>query len=220
MIRKLSLFGNPYIGVYIRANDNFAIVPMSLDEETLQIVAKTLEVEIIPTLISKTTIIGSLLALISLGALVTVFIEDEEFELLKKKINVEKLKDRHNAAGNIILISDKGALVHDDISKKSINLLEDVFDVEVLKGTIAGIKTVGMCAVLNRKGIICHPKINKNEENILSELFNVPVNIGTANFGVPFIGACIVANNKGVLIGDKSTPVEITNIQDSLKLYD
>jgi translation initiation factor 6 len=167
--------------------------------------------------IGGSTILGALTAMNSHGAIITDFVDDEELEPLKAQIeNVCRIPDKLNAAGNNILVNDHGALVHPELSKEAINAIEDTLNVEVLKGTIAGLKNVGALAVATNKGVLCHPKTTRAELKKLKELFKVHVDIGTANYGTPLIGACIIANTKGVITGPPTTGIELGRIEDTL----
>ena len=132
--------------------------------------------------------------------------------------NVLVIKDKFNAAGNNILANDYGAIVHPMMGDETIKDIKGVMDVEVERGTIAGIKTVGMAAVVTNRGMLCHPKIEDDEKRNLEELFSVPVSIGTVNHGVPYVGAGMVANGKGAIMGSKTTGIEMGRIEDALDL--
>jgi translation initiation factor 6 len=126
------------------------------------------------------------------------------------------ISDKYNASGNDILVNDYGCLVHPDISDKSMKKISDTFDVPAYKGTIAGLKTVGMAAFVTNKGLLCHPKVSEKEKKLLEKIFNVPVMIGTVNHGSPVIGSGIVANSKGAIIGNLTTGIEMGRIEEAL----
>lgn len=46
----------------------------------------------------------------------------------------------------------------------------------------------------------------------------MPVSIGTVNHGVPYVGAGMVANGKGAIMGSKTTGIEMGRIEDALDL--
>lgn len=105
-----------------------------------------------------------------------------------------------------------------ELSDSAVKQVEETLQVEVVRGEIAGYKTVGsVCAVTN-KGMLCHPATSKDELKTLSELFKVPAAIGTLNYGAPVIGACLVANSKGAAVGFRSTPIELGRTEDALYL--
>jgi len=98
-------------------------------------------------------------------------------------------------------------------------MLEDVFEVEVHKRSIAGIDTVGSTCIVTSKGLLCHPRTGEDELKSLSELFGVPATLATLNYGTPYLGACAVANSKGAYVGASSTPIELGRVEDGLGLY-
>ncbi|MGA7649327.1 MAG: translation initiation factor 6, partial [Thermoplasmata archaeon] len=68
--------------------------------------------------------------------------------------------------------------------------------------------------------VVLHPRATEKEAARVGELLGVPVHRSTANFGVPVVGACIVANSKGIIVGRPTTPVEIVHIQEGLSIFD
>ena len=109
-------------------------------------------------------------------------------------------------------------MVHPDLGEKQIKMIQETLNVDVLRGTIAGLKTVGAAAVVTNKGLLCHPKTTNEEKKILEKHFEVPVEIGTANYGTPLIGACVIANKHGAVTGFTSTGIELGRIESGLNL--
>ncbi len=217
-IAQINVGGNPYVGVYCAANEDLAIVPIDLEKKAAKELSKTMELEILPTLIAGSRLIGSLLVMNSHGAVVNNFIETKEILKLKNYIDVTILDDKLNAVGNNILANDHAALVHKKFTKKSISDIEDALDVEVMKGTISGLKTVGTTSVITNAGGLCHPKVKDSELEFLKSFFKVAISTGTANYGAPFIGACLIANSKGVVTGTTTTGIELGRIEDGFNL--
>jgi translation initiation factor 6 len=54
---------------------------------------------------------------------------------------------------------------------------------------------------------------------LLKSALHVPVMITTANYGAAQVGACIVANSHGAVVGARTTPIEIGRIEEGLGLY-
>jgi translation initiation factor 6 len=118
--------------------------------------------------------------------------------------------------GNVILTNDTVALVHPRLSAKTVELVEQTLDVKVYKGTIGGLNTVGMAAVATNKGILAHRNASKEELEFLEDIFELPAEIGSVNFGVPLIGAALLANTKGYAAGAETTGAELGRIEDAL----
>ena len=91
--------------------------------------------------------------------------------------------------------------------------------VPVVRGTIAGIRTVGAVAVTTNKGAVCHPHARPGEMDLLKTTLRVPVMITTANYGAAQVGACIVANSHGAVVGARTTPIELGRIEEGLGLF-
>jgi translation initiation factor 6 len=215
---KLDINGNPFIGVYCHANEEFALIPHETPKKAQSKIEECLDVEIIRTTVAKSSIIGVLVCSNSHGIVVTNFAEESELKPLKDKFNILYIPDVLNAVGNNILVNDKFALVHPDIKKETKKEIEDVLDVEVKGGKIANVKTVGAAALVTNKGLLCHPKTSKKELDSLKDKFGVNAEIGTANYGTPLVGACMIANSKGAVVGLSTTPIEIGRIEEALDL--
>ena len=219
MLRLGDINGSPYIGVYCAASEELAVLSDTVEPKTAKEVARTLDVEIVSTMIGGATIVGSLVALNSHGAIVTNFALKHEISRFPKELRVGKMEERLNAAGNNILTNDNAALVHPAASSHTLKFIEDVLGVEAVRGTVAGIETVGSVCIATNKGVICHPRTSEAELKQLSSFFKVPAAIATLNYGTPYLGACAVANSKGAYIGSKSTPIELGRLEDGLGLY-
>lgn len=219
MMKLASYGGNPYIGVYCVSSERLSLVPLDASESLIKDIAEGLEVEVIRTSIGGTNILGSLIAINSYGCIVSSMATEREIEAIEKMIPVTRLDDRLNAAGNNILVNDRGAIVNPKLSKKSVKMIEETLQVEVVQSSLAGINTVGSACVVTNKGVLCHPKTSEEELEMLRSIFKVPASIGTLNYGVALVGACIIANSKGAAVGSKSTPIELGRVEDSLRLF-
>ncbi|MBC7081157.1 MAG: translation initiation factor IF-6 [Thermoplasmatales archaeon] len=220
MLKRIDFNGNSYLGIYCKANNLVAFVQPFLPEKTKKEIEEILKVKTFELTIGSSTIIGSLLAINSNAIVVTDFIEKEEMEIIEDKFDGEIfiLEDKFNAAGNNILANDYGAIVHPLMGEDTIKKLEKVMEVEVRKGTIAGLNTVGMLGLATNKGVLCHPKIKEEEKKLIEKVLDVEVNIGTVNHGMPFVGAGAVANRHGAIVGSATTGIEMGRIEEALHL--
>lgn len=222
-LERLSVFGNPNIGVYIIATDKYAIVPPGLTPKTIEAVSSTLGIEpshIVETRIAGTVIIGVMAAGNSNGILLPRIVREEEVEAIRRvlDVNVAVLESRSTAIGNIVLANDKAALVYPRLEEPALKTVRDTLGVEVEQRTIVNIPTVGSVAVITNKGGLIHPDVSDQELDFLSQFFGVPLDVGTVNFGVPFIKTGLVANSRGALIGEQTTGPELMRIQKALNL--
>ena len=219
MLRLGAVNGNPHLGVYCAASEEIALVSEPVDEVVISDLTETLGVEVIMTTVAGSSVVGSLASLNSNGIVMSNLAEEHEIARMPSTLNIGFMPDRINAAGNNILVNDKAACVHPSASKGTVKMLEEVFEVEVHKRSIAGIDTVGSTCIVTSKGLLCHPRTGEDELKSLSELFGVPATLATLNYGTPYLGACAVANSKGAYVGASSTPIELGRVEDGLGLY-
>ncbi len=218
MLVKLDFVGNPYVGVYCTSSDNLLVISPTIPRRAVQRMSEALDIEAVRTNVGGSTVVGSLLRLNSHGAIVTDFAREDELQKLKG-VNIAVVPHKLNAMGNNILCNDFGALVHPGYDQGFVKTVKDVLDVEVMIGTIAGIRTVGSWAVATNKGVLCHPHIRDDEKRVVEDLFKVPAVITTANYGTAQIGACIVANSQGAVVGSRTTPIEMGRIEEGLSIF-
>jgi len=217
LLRRLEIAGNPYVGVFCAANDEMLIVPPDVPRSAVRHIEGALGTRSIVTLVGHSTVVGSLLAMNSKGILASPFIEDDEIDAIGDA--VYPLPHRLSAVGNNVLCNDHGAVVHPGYDDETVAFIQEVLGVPAIRGTIAGIRTVGAVAVATNKGALCHPHAKPAEMELLKSTLRVPVFITTANYGAAQVGACMVANSHGAVVGARTTPIELGRIEEGLGLY-
>ncbi|OED30114.1 translation initiation factor IF-6 [Methanosphaera sp. WGK6] len=221
MIQRFDIDGNPNLGVSILAKDNVAIVSPGLQESYLKSIKETLNVPIIKTPICGSNLAGALMAGNSNGLLVSPYIFAHEVDIIREHdINVEIMPDKLTAIGNIIVANDNGALVNPDLSNKAKKIIRSTLDVEVVECTIAGLDIIGSTIVATNKGALVHPDASEEELDLVEDVLGVPAEIGTVNRGVKLVGACIIANSNGVIVGNKTTGPELARIDQVFNLFE
>ena len=223
--RTFSVDGSTYIGVFATCTESVLLLPSHISDRLAVEMESALKVKAIRTSIAETSLIGCLTVGNSNGFIFSPYTLDSEIERVEESARKEGLKekisrlpgrDRMNAAGNIILANDTVALVHPQLSERTVEVIKETLEVKVYKGTIGGLKTVGMAAVATNKGILAHRNATQEELEFLEHVFELPVEIGSVNFGIPLIGAALLANTKGYAAGDETTGAELGRIEDAL----
>jgi len=168
----------------------------------------------VETLINGSTIVGSLCR----GNSNALLVPRGSSVKGKDKIGVPvfEVPGKLNAVGNVVLVNDSAALVHPDLSDRSIEMIGKTLKVDVRRGTIGGVKTVGMSGTATNKGLLVNPRATASEIEVLEELFELPVDIGTTNYGTQMVGSGLLANSKGYVAGSKTTGHELGRIEDAL----
>ncbi len=214
---KLSNYnGNPFIGVYCVANESISLVPPDAPQNLIRDIEEGMEVKVLTVTLDSCNILGTLTAMNSYGAITSSMALLSELRPIMKELPIKRIKDNLNACGNNILVNDNAALVNPDLSAAAVKQIEDILQVEVVQGMIAGHRTVGSICVATNKGVLCHPSTSKAELDMIRALFKVPAAIGTLNYGAPVLGASMIANSKGAAVGYRSTPIELGRVEDAL----
>ena len=196
-------------------NEQFVVVGPEVPRSTARLMAEALGVTLVETTVAGASVVGSLIVMNSNGAVVSGLAESSEV----KRMGLPRLAligHRLNAAGNNILCNDSGALVHPGYDDDAVRDVSKALGVPAERGTVAGVRTVGSAAVATNKGVLCHPYARDDEIRILRDLLKVPVMTTTANYGTAQIGACLVANSRGAIIGSRTTPIEMGRIEEGL----
>jgi translation initiation factor 6 len=213
---QVDIQGSPYVGVFGATNDHLALLPPHATNVVPDFEA-ALEVPVLLTTLGGATVLGAVVALNSRGAILAdIATEAELKELEKRGLKTFVLEGKLNAAGNNVLCNDQGALVHPDFTVREVDGISSALGVPAERGTIAGIGTVGSAGVCTNKGALTHPKITAKEKQRLEGLLGVSSNIGTVNHGTPYIGAGLVANSKGCIIGRLTSGPEMNRLEDAL----
>ncbi len=220
MMRFLRHSGNPNIGVFAVANEDLAFISADASPEFEKTVEGALGVKIVKTMVSGAHVIGSLMAINSNCAMVSGLVDDREVEIISEHIPCYKLNDSLNAAGNNILVNDRGAIVSPKCRRSVARLLSDTLGVEVVFSSIAGYNTVGSVCRATNRGCVCHVNASDEEVQLIKDVLKVQEVMRTSvNHGSRMVGAGVVANSKGAVVGDETTPIEMGKIEEGLGLY-
>ncbi len=215
MAKLLSIHGIPLIGLYIRLTENAAVLGVR-DRNIESILKEELDVDVVQTTIAGSELVGAMAAANSNGILISRYVRKKEVEKLSRIFEVGIVDTKMTCLGNNICLNDFGAVVHPEIEKRVIERVSEFLDVNVSTGTIGGIKTVGMSAVVTNKGGLINPNSKEWEIKKIKEILKVEVETGTVNFGSDMVGTGLVANTKGYIAGRDTTGFELGVIEEAL----
>ena len=221
MLKRVDIVGNPNVGVFITATDNLAIVPYNLLDERVEIIKETLDVEVIKSSISGSSLIGSLSVANSIGIVVSPHVLDREVKQFRDiGLNVATLPGQYTAVGNIVAANDKGAIASPFLEDEAIQVLEETLDVDVRASHIVGSDIIGSLIKVTNKGFLVSSNALQSEVNFAREVFGVEGDIGTVGRGIPLVGACIIANSAGAIVAKDSTGPEMARVEEALGFLD
>jgi len=214
-VELLDVYGSALVGAFCFVNRSLAIIPLDAPKKLEDALTESLGVKVIKSKIADSPLIGIFVAGNDHGLLLPRTILPEEFEVVKREtgIPVHVLDSKRTALGNLVLANDRAALIHPDLTEAEARVISDVLDVEVVRGSIAGIPFVGSAALLNNRGLLIHPSASDDEVRWLEEFFKVRAEGGTVNHGSSLLRVGAVANDRGALVGSLTTGLEIAKLE-------
>lgn len=216
-IARATIYGDPFIGLYARTNDEITIVS-NIPEKFAMALAQ-LKTVLIKTPIADSILTGLYVVMNNNGIVVPQFISNEEIAKLKEtKLNVTKIKSKLCALGNNIVANNHAAIANPRFERAAIKQIEDALGVEVIKMTLAGFATPGTVVLATSRGFVAHPATKEEELRRLSEILKVDGGIATANCGVPFPAISVIANSNGLVVGEQTTGWELGRLRECLNL--
>jgi len=213
-ILKTRFQGNENIGVFIKTIGDLVFIPKHSSTSFKEKVIECFGTNPIETLIYQSNLLGIFLSGNRNGILMPYIITLEEYEFFKEslEIPVYPLDFAINAFGNVVLTNDYGALISPWLNDSEAEKIKEMLDVKVVRGTLAGYPVPGSIAVVTNKGGLVPPQTSDEEIKMLRGLFEVDFLKGTVNRGVRYLKLGVVANDRGALVGELTTPWEVETI--------
>lgn len=216
-IEKAAMLGNPYVGLFAKATDDLVFVSHTTPQKLQDEYAAVLGASVVELAVNGSELLGIFVAANSNGIVLPKLASEGEVRAAKSSgLNVHVLQDKHTAVGNNVLANDKAALVSPLISTAEARAVGDCLGVETAQKSIGQLNTVGSCSLVTNKGLLAYNDAGDGEITELGELFGVRGGRGTANFGVPFVSLCVVANSKGCIVGEQTSGFEVQRIDEAL----
>lgn len=209
-IHLLDIYRSSNIGVFLKCNERFLLVPRGLAKTKIAKLAEFLAAEPIEISVGGSRLLGPLVAMNGRGILLSRFAEDEEIRVLKSAtgLRVERLDSKFSAVGNLITANDKGAIISRFLREFE-DSIRDVLDVPVDLLTIASYDQVGSTSVANNTGAAVHPYTTEKEIAKVADVLKVAVEPATVNGGVPFVASGILVTNGRAVVGSLTSGPEL-----------
>ncbi len=215
MSNELLIEGTPLIGLYMVVTEEFAILGIQ-DDSVKALIEEELDVSVFSTTLLGSKLVGCLAVGNSKGIVVSDRITREEYESLKKIGDVLTVPSRMTCLGNVIAVNDRGGIAHPEIEDRTLEKIQKFLEIEIIKGTIGGMKTVGTSVVATNRGALLNPNAREWESKKVEEIMKVPWDTGTVNFGSELVKTGVVANTKGYIVGADTTGFEKGRIEEAL----
>jgi translation initiation factor 6 len=220
---KYIIRGSDYIGAFASVTDKYAFIGFGLTKSNEEVIEDTLKVKIVNTSMMGSDLIGIFSKANSKGILFPSMISNYEIDALKKlklDFNIGILDTDLNAIGNNILLNDNIAFINPDYSIPNAKIIEDVFDVEVVRLSTGEFKTVGANNLLTNKGLIVNNDISDEDKDKVDSITGFNSIRSTANYGSLSVGLSAIANSKGIIAGEATTGFELERLRQGLDIED
>ena len=220
MIHKYDVYRSPNVGLFLRTNNDTLLLPFGFAETKAKKLKEYLDIEkIVHVSIAGTRLIGPMTVMNNNGILLPATVSDDEIRILKQTgLNVDRLKSKFTAIGNLISANDKGAIVSNLFKGEAEQNIKDILGVPLQTFSIGGYVQVGSMIVATNAGAIVHPIANDSEISTISEILQVEAEPATVNGGSPFLSSGIIANFSSVIVGNLTTGPELIMISRALKV--
>jgi translation initiation factor 6 len=210
-IYRYTVYKSSNIGIFVKVNDSIILVPYGFAETKTKKLADYLQVSEVYASIAGTRLLGPMTVMNNNGMLLPPIASDEEVQMLKQSshLNVERVKSKFTAIGNLIATNDNGAIVSPLFKGETDRQVQDVLGVPTNSMTVGGFVQTGSMIVATNGGAGVHPKATEDEVKEISEILQVPAEPVTVNGGVPFLSSGIIANMKSVVVGNLTSGPEL-----------
>ena len=218
------LFNSPYVGVFCTTNEVLTLIPPGIPKDDVEAISGALGTTVESVTIGGSRVVGTLVAMNGHGLLVSNIATSREIEKLEKlasdfNLRLGVISDRSNAIGNNFLVNDSGGFCNERLGSQTRELAQEILGVEITPKSLNQMDTLGMIGCVTNKGGLCHPDIEAQDRETMERILAVPIMEGTVNFGMPLVGAGVVASSKGAVCGRQSTGVELGRVEEALSLF-
>jgi translation initiation factor 6 len=219
-LHLLDVYRSPNIGIFMRANDRFLLVPKGLAQTKSEKFSQLLGVDVVPASIGESRLLGPLVSMNGKGMLVSRLAEENEVSELRDAtgMNVARLESKFTAVGNLVVANDRRALASPILDGRALQQVRDVMGTEVERVHIGEYYQVGSLVVATNSGAAVYPGLDEAEVARLGRLLGVDAYPTSVNRGVPYIASGIVANSKNAVVGSQTTGPELVFITRALSV--
>ena len=217
-LHLIDIYRSPNIGIFMRCNDRFLLIPKGLAETKTEKLCASLKVTAVPTSIGESRLIGALSSMNSNGIVMSRLAEDSEMREIKAAtgLNVSRLESKLTAVGNLIAANDRRALVSPALDAAAVSQVRDVLGTEVERTPIGEYHQVGSFVVATNGGAAVYPGLDEKEVEKLGKMLGVDALPTSVNSGVPYVASGLVANSKNAVAGTQTTGPELVFITRAL----
>jgi translation initiation factor 6 len=206
MITKADYRGSPHIGVFCVANDDVCFAPLGCPQQLEEAIRETLGVDVVKASMATTSLLGIFSAMNNKLMIVPDILEKEEARLLKDRVSELAVLDvKFTAIGNLVAMNDHGIACSPFMRDE----IKNAFSMKIADSDL-----VGSSMYVNNRGFLAHREASDAELKEAKRVFKVEGDVGTVNFGDPYVHSGIVGNKNGIIAGSFTSGPEMNRIDD------
>ena len=215
IVNKATFFGNTAVGLFSFATSSAVFIPPAAPSKFRWALSQLGEV--VELSLYESQLLGIHVQVFKDTVLIPADVPEEEKAVLKEHVDLLEVSLPWNAVRNHIVFNEKRALINPRLEKYA-KAVEDVLGVEVLPFSIANYNTVGSLLLLSESGAAVGYPAKDEEIEQLKELLGYPYPPlrATSNMGSFFLYLGVVYNEKGMVVGEPTTGIEIARLQEAL----
>lgn len=215
--KTLEIQGNPNVGLFGYTTNKYCLVGKNLNETQLKVFETSLDVPVHSITIDGSSQIGVYLNGNETCLLVPSIITKSEIdELNKLGIKFKIIDTKETALGNNLIIGENYFFYHVDFEDTAIKQIEDSLGINGEAISLEDWEVIGSICCITSKGGLIQNEVPEEIKLLIEKKLNISLERGTLNFGSRIISGCLVANDKGMVIGKASAGIEITNADMAL----
>ncbi|HOZ35683.1 MAG TPA: translation initiation factor IF-6 [archaeon] len=213
---RSTIYNSPFLNIYSYCTEKICLVPHSVLPKEERKIEEILDVKVIKASINRSGLLGIYLSGINEKIVVEKnSIHSDEIEHLEKEgLKVKTIKDENNAFGNLLAVNSNYGIASPLLLPETISELRKFLKVEIEQKNFAGLDLPGSSIFVSDSLFLINPRIDIKEFNYFKKKFNVPGKAITANYGDVFVGNDITGNKNGILVGETTSNIEMTRIDE------
>ncbi len=213
-IIRTRILGSNYVGLFGICNDSLCFLPEQIDKKTEDKIAKTLDVKTVKISIYQSALLAVFAKMNNKYAYLPKFASIREIEEIEKEIKA-KIINTENALGNLVELNDTGAIISNALDTKVMEEIKKT-GLAVEQTNIGKTEVVGSALIATKQAFLINPNATNEEVSKIQKTLGVKGGSSTANYGDPFVRNSVLANTKGIILGETTTPHEINRIEEAL----
>ena len=219
-LHLIDIYRSPNIGIFLRGNDKYLLVPKGLAQTKSDKLCESLQVTAVPTSIGESRLLGALASMNGNGVMVSRLAEESEIREIQAAtgMNVSRLDSKLTAVGNLMAVNDRFALVSPVLDSRALSQVRDVMGTEVERTPIGEYYQVGSLVVTTNRGAAVYPGLDEKEVGRIGMMLGVEAYPTSVNRGVPFVASGLIANSRNAVVGSQTTGPELVFITRALSV--